>query len=629
MPEPHKKENIFSKFKPMGKIKDFLSERSYYDRDGSISGLQHRFFNWGSVMVAIFVVLIVTRLFTLQVQEGFINLKLAEGNRLKNIPVSAPRGIVLDDQGKLLASNDSTYELIIRLNMKKDLNSIEPQVFNTAGISKEDIEKEFDKGQNLFGYFILRENINRDDALLLKSRLPAYGPFEVMPTFIRKYATNNLSHVLGYLGKVSEDEGKDKPSLLVNGITGKSGLEKTYDEYLQGIPGFRRAEVDAQNRVVRLLSTQEPQAGNTLQSSIDLDLQNFASAKLEEKAKDLNTKGAIIVMDPRSGAVKAMVSFPYFDNTKMSTGITQEEYSKIADDPAHPLINRAISGVYPSGSSIKPFIATSALEFGIVDENLSFDTPPFIEIGQWKFPDWKDHGSTDIKRAIAESNNVFFYSLGGGFGPIKKGLGPDGMKKGLERFGFNSKTGIDLTGESEGFIPTPDWKKKKTGESWFIGNTYNMAIGQGDLLVTPIQIANATCAIANGGRVYKPNFVKKVVDYTGKTVKEFTDADNLVQKDIFGSHNLDIVRQGMRMTVTQGSAYSVFGNNFPLAVAAKTGTAQFGNEGKTHAWFSSFAPYDDPQLEVTVLIEGGGEGYQTAAPIAKDIYQWWADNRMK
>jgi len=610
----------------LGQISDTFEEHSDYTDEENISE-ERRVFNWGGLFALLFFILIIAQLFILQVQEGFINLKLAEGNRIKNIPVSAPRGIIVDEKGELLATNEPTFELIVRASRKKDIDDVPPSVFEIVGFSKDDVAQKIETNHTQSGFVVLKDRIPKDDALLLESRLPAYGRFEVVPTFIRHYS-ENLSHVLGYVGKIAEGEGQDKPAVLVNGIIGKSGLEKIYDDTLQGVPGYQRAEVNAKGELIRLLSSVEPKVGNTLQISINYDLQNFVSGLLSNKAQELKTKGSIVVMNPKDGSIIALANFPTFDNNQFASGLSHDDYEKIANDPSNPLLNRAVSGEYPSGSSIKPFIAAAALESGIVDESLAFDTPPYIEVGQQKFPDWKDHGVTDIRRAIAESNNVFFYALGGGWGPIKKGLGPDGIKKGLDKFGFGKKTGVDLTGESNGFIPTSDWKKKKTGEPWFIGDTYNLSIGQGGFLVTPLQLANATCAIANGGKLFKPHFAQKILDPTGNIIKEFKEDDFLVAKDIYSAHSLQVVREGMRQTVEPGgSAYSVFGNSFPLEVAGKTGTAQFGNEGKTHSWFTSFAPYNNPEIEVTVLVEGGGEGYQTAAPLAREIYRWWADNK--
>ncbi len=460
----------------------------------------------------------------------------------------------------------------------------------------------------------------------MKSRIVDFNYFEVMPSYQRNYPDLSLSHILGYVGKPNQDEVQNGGALIINGTSGKSGLEKTYDSYLQGTPGFRRAEVDVRGRVLSLTGTQEPQVGSTLVTSIDKDLQDYSVEVLGKKVQELQTNGTLIITNVEDGSIKAMVSLPNYDNGKMSSGLTSQEYENLVKDPNQPLFNRATAGTYPPGSSIKPFIATCALEDGIVNKDLAFDTPPFIQIGQWKFPDWKDHGLTNIETAIAQSNNIFFFALGGGWGPIKNSLGPEGIKKGLEKFGFGKKTGIDLTGEQGGFIPTPQWKKKQTGEPWFIGNTYNMSIGQGDLLVTPLQIAMGTTSIANGGKLFKPHFVTKILGSGGQVVKEFGEQDTLVKKDVYSSENLSTVRDGMRQTVTSGSAYSIFGDDFPVAVAGKTGTAQFGSEGKTHAWFTAFAPFDSPRISITVLIEGGGEGYESAAPVARDILAWWNDH---
>jgi len=624
------KQNRFFSYKAIAQIKDPLDERTFFDANEKITEKNRSaLFNWGILFALVLMVSLSYRLFKLQVNDGYINLKLSQGNIVRNIAQAAPRGAIVDQNGQILASNMPSYQLVTRINRVKDLQLVDEEVFNAAQLSRQDVQKAIESQGGQLGYVVLKDKITRDDALLIKSHLPVYGPFEIIPTFLRDYAEVSLSHVLGYTGKPSQSEIDDTPSIAVNGISGKDGLEKTYDQFLQGIPGSSRAEVNANNKLIRNLSTQDSLVGSTLKTSIDLDLQKQMYQQLKTKADELKTNAAAVAIDPRDGTIKAMVSLPDYDNNQFSSGLSQDELNKVLSDPNKPMLNRVTAGVYPSGSSIKPFIATSALDQGIVNQSLAFDTPAFIEIGQWKFPDWKDHGVTNIERAIAESNNIFFFALGGGYGPIKNGLGPDGMKKGLEKFGFGSKTGIDIAGEGAGFIPTPEWKKKKTGENWYIGNTYNMAIGQGDLLATPIQISNATATIANGGKIYKPHFADSVLASNGGEVKKFPAADFLVASDRFDAKNLDIVKRGMRMTVTDGSAKSVFGTDFPISVAAKTGTAQYGNEDKTHAWFTSYAPYEDPKLVITVIIEGGGEGYESAAPVARELYRWWAENRNK
>jgi len=610
----------FLKFKNIGQIKDTTEDFQYFEQEDfkkiSRSVIIKKV---GVVIALLFFILLGIRLFCLQVQEGFINLKLAEGNRVKNLPIAAPRGLILDQNGEVLASNDFAYELVVQANSSKDIEDISEDIFNIIGISREEVDTQIANHKNLSGFVTLKEKIPRDEALILKSRLPAYGRFGVIPVFIRRYAHESLAHLLGYVGKFNSQEQESYPQYTVNKFIGKTGIEKSYDEYLQGIPGYRKVEVDASGKLIRVLSNQDPLSGNILQTTIDLDLQKYIYEKLKEITEELQTKGAVVVIDPRYGTIKAMVSLPGFDPTAISRGLSEEAYNELVSNDTDPLLNRVISGVYSSGSTIKPFIATSALEFGVIDEGTAFETPPFIEIGQWKFLDWKDHGYTDVRTAIAESNNIFFYALGGGWGPVKNPLGPSGIEKGLDRFGFGIETGVDLRGEQKGFIPNPQWKKQLTGESWYIGNTYNLAIGQGDLLVTPIQIANATSAIANSGTLYLPRSVSKIIKDENHSVIELKEKDFINRKNIFSQDNLRIVREGMRKTVTEGSAYSIFKNEFVTSVAGKTGTAQFGNEDKTHAWFTCFAPYEQPELVLTVLIEAGGEGYETAAPLAKDI----------
>ncbi len=610
----------FLKFKNIGQVKDLSGDFDYYDQeDYSKKTRSYMIIKIGVLFSILYLFVLGFRLFWLQVQEGFINLSLAEGNRVRMLPVAAPRGLILDQDGEVLASNDFVYELVVQANHPRDIEGENDAIFEDIGLSRKEVEEKIINKKNISGFITLKEKIPRDDALVLKSKLPAYGRFEVIPIFIRKYADPSLSHILGYIGKFNQQEQEESPEYSVNKFIGKAGLEKTYDKYLQGIPGTRKVEVDASGKLIRVLSTEDPLPGNTIQTTIDLDLQKYINEKLKEKTSELNTAGAVVALDPRDGTVKAVVSLPGFDAGALSRGISEEEYKNLVESNDNPLLNRAVSGVYPSGSTIKPFIASSALEFGVIDESTAFETPPFIKIGQWRFPDWKDHGYTNIKTAIAESNNIFFFALGGGWGPIKNPLGPSGIEKGLSRFGFGSTTGIDLQSEQKGFIPTPQWKKQATGESWYIGNTYNLAIGQGDLLVTPIQIANATAAIANNGTLYIPRSVKNIIKPKDQGVLELNKDDFIKKTTIFSENNLRIVREGMRQTVTNGSAYTIFGDDFITQVAGKTGTAQFGSEDKTHAWFTSFAPYDDPQLVVTVVIEAGGEGYETAAPLAKDI----------
>jgi penicillin-binding protein 2 len=336
-------------------------------------------------------------------------------------------------------------------------------------------------------------------------------------------------------------------------------------------------------------------------------------------------KATAVALDPRSGEILAFVNLPSYDNNLFSKGISGTDYANLLNNKNNPLLPRAIAGEYPSGSSIKPFIAAGALQEGNINENSTVNSTGGIKVGEWEFPDWKKggHGITNVTKAIAESVNTFFYAIGGGYGNIK-GLGPDRMKHYLNLFGFGEDTGIDIGGELPGSIPDPVWKEKTKNEDWYLGDTYHMAIGQGDTLVTPLQIANATCAIANGGKLYKPRFVHEVVDENDKVLE--VKPPEIIRKGFISPSNMDIVKRGMRQTVTSGSARSL--NNLPVAISGKTGTAQFGpDEKKYHGWFTSFAPYDNPKIALTILVEGAGGGDETAVPIAKEVYKWYFGNR--
>jgi len=353
--------------------------------------------------------------------------------------------------------------------------------------------------------------------------------------------------------------------------------------------------------------------------SVDLDLQKFITDDLQKALDELGIQqGVVVAANPKTGEILSMVSLPAFDNNLFVTSGNNEQITKIMSDQNKPLINRATSGVYPFGSTIKPFIASAGLQEKIITTSTTIQDPGEIRVGQWVFPDWKVHGTVDVYKAIAESCNVFFYSVGGGWQNIK-GLGIDKIKQYLTYFGFGSKTGIDIPSDAEGLVPSPDWKKKVKNESWYIGDTYHVSIGQGDVLVTPLQLLNGVSAIANGGSLLKPHFVWKILDKDGKVLQEFQR--EVVRENFVSKENIEVVREGMHQATTEGSARQL--GNLPVAVAAKTGTAQFGNEGKTHAWITAFAPFEDPQIAIVVLVEGGGEGNSTAQPIAKDILQYY------
>ena len=310
-----------------------------------------------------------------------------------------------------------------------------------------------------------------------------------------------------------------------------------------------------------------------------------------------------------------------------SFDFNSQTYGEIIKDKNKPLFNRAIGGFYPAGSTIKPFVASAALAENIIDPNFKIDdTLGYIKIENqydpnivYTYRDWKAHGFVDMRRAIAVSANVYFYIIGGGYKNIK-GLGIDRIKKYLNIFGFGSDLGIDLPGESSGLIPDPAWKKSVKNEGWFTGDTYNVSIGQGDTIITPLQLASAIGAVANGGTLWKPKLVLKITDHRNNSIREFKPES--IRANIVDESKLKVVREGLRKAVTEGSAYLL--NDLPIKVAGKTGTAQITNTfRKTNAWFTGFAPYDNPEIALAIIVEGAGEGSTAAVPVAKEVFYWY------
>jgi len=432
----------------------------------------------------------------------------------------------------------------------------------------------------------------------------------------------SLSHILGYTGKINDKElAKFGPEYLPIDYIGKSGMENFWENEMKGSNGKKQIEVDALGKEKKIINQEAGEDGHNLVLSIDVDLQK----KLEESViailrKARLNKACAIALDPNNGEILAMVSFPSYNNNDFARGMTAGEFQKIANHPDKPLFNRCISGEYPSGSVIKPVIAAAALEENVINENTSFLSTGGLKIGQWFFPDWKagGHGTINIRRALAESVNTFFYYIGGGYQDFR-GLGLERMVKYEKLFGLDTQTGIDMPGEASGFLPTEEWKLKTKGELWYIGDTYHLSIGQGDTLVTPLQVADYTAIFANGGSLYRPHIIRQVLNSKDQLIGEVDNKP--IKSNIISSKNINIVREGMRQAVTAGSAGSL--QSVPVAVAGKTGTAQWSSTKPTHAWFTGFAPYDKPEIVITILIEQGGEGSYTAVPIANEVLTWY------
>lgn len=564
----------------------------------------------------------------LQLAHGAEYRVAAERHRLKLETVQASRGIIADRNGEPLLSNVPNYRLTVEpFNLpdgEVERTRILERLSAMTGEAVESIAEAV-RNHRTAEPLVLREHLTGDEALgviVEAARLPGVN-VDIEP--VRSYRFGDaFSHLIGYVGAATETDVAADPS-RADAAVGRTGLEASYDDVLRGAPGVREIERDTHGKTLKFIASRDPVPGKNLTLTVDARLQRAAQERLDAMVKNRrSTGGALVAIDPRSGEVLALTSSPSFDPNAFVTGLAPEALTKLLSDPRRPLFNRAIAGAYPSGSTIKPVIAAAALAEGVITPTSTVVSTGGLRIDKWFFPDWKagGHGVTDVRKALAESVNTFFYIAAGGYDD-RSGLGVDRIRQYAERFGLNRQLGIDLPGEVPGFLPTKAWKEKTKGEPWYIGDTYHLAIGQGDLLVTPLQVASYTAAIANGGTLYRPMLVRKVADPDGN-VLSMNSPRPLGSVGVSDSL-LQVVREGLRTAVTSGSAVRLAG--FPVAVAGKTGTAEFGNEGKTHAWFTAFAPYDEPEIAVAVVVEGGGEGHEAALPVAEDFLRVWIEER--
>ena len=568
------------------------------------------------------------RLINLQISQGDLFQILAQGNRIETKRILAPRGVIVDRNGHDLVKNVPVYNLEIYPaqlpKTKEDREIIYRKVESVSGIKTSDIIGQVDAhGLHSLEPINLKTNIDRDTALDWQIKLSFLSGVSITRVPARFYETiPGLAHLLGYIGKVTQSDLKKRNDLSIDALVGKAGLEAEYDQYLQGKVGKEDVEVDSKGQIQRIVSTESAEPGDTLELYLDKDLEQVMADALAEGIKNAGRKkGVAIALDPNTGGVLGLVSLPSYDNNLFNQSDKAQERQALFSDKDNPLFNRAIGGVYPPGSTSKPVWAAAGLKEGVITASTDIQTPAEIKVGSSVFPDWKPHGHADVKKAIAESNNIFFYAVGGGYDKIK-GLGVARMKQYAELFGWGNYTHIDLPGEVNGLVPGPEWKKKTKNEPWTIGNTYHMAIGQGDLLLTPIQLLSSIATIANGGTLYEPRVVKTVRDQSGASIEE--PGKKVIRANITDPQTLQLVREGMRQTVTDGSARPL--NDISMPIAGKTGTAQFEEKDKTHAWFVGFAPYDKPTITLLVMVEGGGESFTVAVPIAKKILSWYSEH---
>jgi len=573
-----------------------------------------------------------SKTFYLQAVEGR-KLNIAAQNNKGGITAIVPeRGIIYDKNLKKLVSNSPAFDLVcdkrqFPVEPSEAINEIS-RIASATGKDPNELKTIFDTADQPNA--LVFENIPHENLLVLESKINDLTECKIKENTVRNYLyADELAHVMGYMGRINKSEFEDASGYAVNDYIGKDGLEKAYESFLRGTPGQLEAIKNAVgvNKGEKIISEATP--GQSLVLNIDLGLQKKLYESLEKRMKDIGAKkGAAVAMDPRNGAVLAMVSYPSFDNNLFSNGISQTDYQKIESDEA--LLNRAIAAHYPTGSTIKPFEASAALQEKLISPDKKINDPGYILVHSqydssvtYRYGGVKPHGWVDMREALAVSSNIYFYTVGGGY-EDQQGLGPTRIKNYLSLFGWDQKTGIDLPGEFSGFIPDPDWKKRTKGQGWWDGDTYNLAIGQSDLQTTPLQVAAAYSAIANGGILYKPQIVNRVIDSLSDSKQPYKSyPPEIIRQNFISPENLQIVREGMRDGVTKSYGLSTYLNDLPVSVAAKTGTAEIGKQNSFNLWSAAFAPYETPEIVLVVTVENVQGLGSVTLPVAHDVLQWY------
>lgn len=583
--------------------------------------------------------LLFLKIFQLQIIEGDYFLAQADENKFIIHKIQAERGVIYDRNFKQLVFNLPSFRLICRKDYLPESATEKERVFREVSrvleINYQELEQKIVNSDN--PSILVAENLNHQTLIILETKIEDLPGFEIGQSLIRDYQEgHSFAHLMGYMGKIKSEELKADPEFYsILDYVGRAGIEKTFEGVLRKNPGKMKVERDALGNVISTEVIELPESGKSLVLWLDSDLQKKIKEELENKIQEIGAGGAIAVaLDPNTGGVLSLVSLPSFDNNLFQKGADPKTLKELLEDPFElkPFFNRVIAGRYPTGSTIKPLIALAALEEKIISPNKRINCQGKIKVQDywdpektWEYGD-RIHGWTDMRKAIAESCNVYFYQVGGGY-KQQEGLGPTKIKEYLELFGWGQRTNIDLPGEAEGFIPDKDWKKEFWGQGWWDGDTYYLSIGQSYLLITPLEVVTSFLPIANGGKLLKPQVVQKIIDISAGEIKTANEIEpEIIRENFLSPQNIQVVREGMRQAVTGWNsphASAVLLNSLPVTAAAKTGTAETPYEDIYHNWVTVFAPYENPQIVLTVMIENV-EGVRAAAlPVAKEILEWY------
>lgn len=602
---------------------DYLGRSSHLGKFFSSARLQRLF-----VFFLLVWTILLLRSFYLQIISGNHYRRIAEGNRISAELITANRGLIYDRFGELLVKNVSYFFLYL-LPDRLPVESLRQQVFleklaSILGVPVEDLENKLVSTTNPRGEVLVYENIPYEQAIRLLVLAEDEPAIRVSYEPRRLYFPElGLAHVTGYLGAVTADDLRTSDIYHFIDRIGKTGIEYTYEKYLRGQDGEKQYEIDALFHKKDIIALREPKNGQDIILTIDSKAQKKLYEIMTTTARAAGKyKLSAIVANPKNSEILALSNLPTYDNNVFTSSLDTARYQDIINDPDKPLLNRSIAGTYPLGSVFKLVLASAALQEKIIDSSFQVHSTGGINVGGHFFPDWRPqgHGWTDIYWALADSVNTFFYAIGGANNEwLNNGLGVEKIISYSKKFGLGRRTGIDLPAEAEGFLPNKEWKEKNLGERWYLGDTYNLSIGQGFLAVTPLQGLLLMSYFANQGTVYQPHLIKAL----GEGDSRKTYQPPLALTNLISSDNLNTVRKGLRMTVTKGTAQSLQAVGVP--VAGKTGTAQFRSDKTPHSWFAGFAPFDDPQIVMIVLVEEGSD-QGLAVSIAREFMEWYFQN---
>jgi penicillin-binding protein 2 len=577
---------------------------------------------------------LIARLFYLQVIEGDRYRVWAERNSVRTHRLIPSRGMILDRSGEILVDARPSFDVLVVPQETSDLGLTLDRVATLANLDVKEVTARLGepRGRARFRALAIARDLDRDVLARIEARRWALPGVITQVSPIRDYRYgSSASHVLGRLGEINAEELERRTGYRPGDMVGKEGVERLLDREIRGREGGKNVLVDAHGRELQRLDEVAPQPGHNVFLTLDRRLQAVAEGAFAEADKN----GAVVALDPRNGEVLALMSRPQFDPNLFSHGIASEEWSALKDDAAKPLLNRALQGLYPPGSTYKVVTALAGLETGAITPSDTVTCHGWYRLGRRRYRCWKrwGHGEISLHRALVESCDVYFYQLG-------YAVGVDQLAYFARTLGLGAKTGIDVGAEEAGLVPTRTWKKKRFGQDWLEGETISLSIGQGFNLWTPIQMAAAYASIANGGTRYRPRLVDRVENATGDVV--WKSEPEVSGSLAISAESIEIVQRGLRGVVhdDHGTGYAM--RRLPVASAGKTGTAQvvgMGPDGpededdipekhRDHAWFVTYAPADDPRIVVAVLVEHGGHGASAAAPIARDIVAEFLKNEV-